>query len=75
LVSVLLPTPLGRLIFAVWIILPIMVARDFVQFICLWIYQRIMTLIFKILGFWYWFLNDMSVEEQAEYHVEIIISN
>jgi hypothetical protein len=37
-----------------------------------------MTLIFKILGFWYWFLDDMSVEEQAEYPVEnleIIIAN
>jgi hypothetical protein len=75
LVSVLLPALLGRLIFAAWIILPIMVARNFVQFICLWIYQRIMTLIFKILGFWYRFLDDMSVEEQPEYAVEVIISN
>jgi len=75
LVSVLLPALLGRLIFAVWIILPIMVARHFVQFIFLWIYQRIMTLIFKILGFWYRFLDDMTVEEQPEYPVEIIISN
>jgi hypothetical protein len=41
----------------------------------LWIYQRIMTLIFKILGFWYRFLDDMTVEEQPEYPVEIIISN
>ncbi|KAG6749347.1 hypothetical protein POTOM_046391 [Populus tomentosa] len=69
------PALLGRLIFAAWIILPIMVARNFVQFICLWIYQRIMTLIFKILGFWYRFLDEMSVEEQAEYPVEIIIAN
>ncbi|KAH8488415.1 hypothetical protein H0E87_024181 [Populus deltoides] len=75
LVSVLLPALPGRLIFAAWIILPIMVARNFVQFICLWIYQRVMTLIFKILGFWYRFLDDMSVEEQPEYPVEIIISN
>jgi hypothetical protein len=54
------------------------VARNLVQFICLWIYQRIVTLIFKILGFWYWFLDDMSIEEQAEYPVEnleIIIAN
>ncbi|KAL3571848.1 hypothetical protein D5086_025752 [Populus alba] len=70
LVSVLLPALLGRLVFAVWIILPVMVARNFVHFICLWIYQRIMTLIFKILGFWYLFLDNMSVEEQAEYLVE-----
>ena len=74
LVSVLLPALLGHLIFSVWIILPIVVARNFVQFICLWIYQRIMTLIFKILGFWYRFLDD-SAEEQPEDPVEIIISN
>ncbi|KAJ6679437.1 PROTEIN putative-RELATED [Salix purpurea] len=74
LVSFLLPARLGPLVFAVWAILPIMVARSTVQFICLWIYQRIMTLIFKILGFWYWILDDMSIEEQPEYPVEILVT-
>ncbi|KAJ6679430.1 PROTEIN putative-RELATED [Salix purpurea] len=75
LVSFLLPARLGPLVFVAWAILHIMVARSTVQFICLWIYQRIMTLIFKILGFWYWILDDMSTEEQPEHPVEIVISN
>ncbi|KAG5231185.1 transmembrane [Salix suchowensis] len=62
------------LVFVAWAILPIMVARSIVQFTCLWIYQRIMMLIFKILGFWYWILDDMSIEEQPEDPVEIIIT-
>ncbi|KAG5231192.1 transmembrane [Salix suchowensis] len=45
---------------------------QFIQFICLWIYQRIMTLIFKILGFWYWILDDMSIQKQPEHPVEIV---
>uniref|UniRef100_A0A6N2MSG4 Uncharacterized protein n=1 Tax=Salix viminalis TaxID=40686 RepID=A0A6N2MSG4_SALVM len=75
LVSFLLPARLGPLVFVVWAILPIMVARSTVQFIGLWIYQRIMALIFKILGFWYWILDDMSIEEQPQDPVEIHITN
>ncbi|KAG5231186.1 transmembrane [Salix suchowensis] len=66
LVSFLLPARLGPLVFVVWAILPIIVARSAVQFTCLWIYQRIMMLIFKILGFCYCILDDMSIEEQPE---------
>ncbi|KAG5231196.1 transmembrane [Salix suchowensis] len=88
LVSFLLPARLGPLVFVAWAILHIMVARStvqficlwiyqriivqFIQFICLWIYQRIMTLIFKILGFWYWILDDMSIQEQPKHLVEIV---
>ncbi|KAB5526942.1 hypothetical protein DKX38_020789 [Salix brachista] len=68
LVSFLLPARLGPLVFAVWAILPIMVARSTVQFICLWIYQRIMT--FSSIS-----LDGMSIEEQPEDPVEIVISN
>ncbi|KAJ6400370.1 hypothetical protein OIU84_015924 [Salix udensis] len=68
LVSFLLPARLGPLVFVAWAILPIMVARSTVQFICLWIYQRIMT--FSSIS-----LDDMSIEEQPEDPVEIVISN
>ncbi|KAJ6675546.1 PROTEIN putative-RELATED [Salix viminalis] len=65
LVSFLLPARLGPLVFVAWAILPIMVARSTVQFICLWIYERIMT--FSSIS-----LDGMSIEEQPQDPVEIV---